>query len=278
MCLFKIIQSSSFISVIIALYFDFCVIFFQILSNGLSPLQEKRKNSVKGTGEGNSATVEKKGEPIVKLERCEDHNLRSRHQPTKVPSTPQTPNAVRRNRLSRKRLSVEEKLIEDNKSYYKVEVLNSKLRSTEFFINQKQLEARVSEGVVNGNCTPENVPDNDQHQHQQAAVEGSKEQDKEPVVVRFKKVRRSQLALLSDEAENFMFGESTKKETTRKGEDSSSSDSSERDSEGSSIAEEVIPKKKVRKLVTNSEGSTPRNITKETEPQPQPIPSPLRLK
>lgn len=42
--------------------------------------------------------------------------------------------------MIRKRLSVEEKLIEDNKSYYKVEVLNSKLRSTEYFISQNKLD------------------------------------------------------------------------------------------------------------------------------------------
>lgn len=36
----------------------------------------------------------------------------------------------RRGRVVRKRLSAEEKLIEDNRAYYKVEVLNSKLRST----------------------------------------------------------------------------------------------------------------------------------------------------
>ncbi|CAH1394606.1 unnamed protein product [Nezara viridula] len=248
---------------------------FDILSNGLSPLQEKRKNSIKGSGGGNSAATEKKDEPTVKVEPCEDHNLRSRHQPIKVPTTPQTPTVVRRNRLSRKRLSVEEKLIEDNKSYYKVEVLNSKLRSTEFFINQKQLEARVvNDGVVNGNCTPENIPDNGQQK--QTAVENGKEQDKEPVVVRFKKVRRSQLALLSDEAESFMFGESTTKKDSRKDEDSSSSDSSERDSEGSGTAEEIIPKKKVRKPVTNSEGSIPRNNAKGTEPQS--VATPPRLK
>ncbi|XP_066904914.1 uncharacterized protein [Halyomorpha halys] len=248
----------------------------KVLSNGLSPLQEKRKNSIRGSGGGNSSTVEKKDEPTVKVEQSEDHNLRSRHQPPRVPSTPQTPSAVRRNRLSRKRLSVEEKLIEDNKSYYKVEVLNSKLRSTEFFINQKHIEARVvNDGVVNGNCTPENVPDH--IQHKPTPVE-NKVQDKEPVVVRFKKVRRSQLALLSDEAENFMFGESTKKEL-KKDEDSSSSDSSEsRDSEGSSIAEEVIPKKKVRKPVTNSEVSALHNSIIKDVQQPQVILTPLRLK
>ncbi|CAB0010964.1 unnamed protein product [Nesidiocoris tenuis] len=87
-------------------------------------------------------------------------------------------------RVTKKRLSVEEKLIEDNKSYYKVEVLNSKLRSTEYFVSQRQAEERV-----NGD------------------VEGIK-----PVVVRFKKIRTAELALLSDEAENFMFGE-PKRET-----------------------------------------------------------------
>ncbi|XP_014241663.1 uncharacterized protein LOC106662249 isoform X2 [Cimex lectularius] len=96
-------------------------------------------------------------------------------------------------RLIKKRLSVEEKLIEDNKSYYKVEVLNSKLRSTDYFISQKQVEAKL-----NGNSTSNN---NNQLKSPNEV---------KSVVVRFKKVRKSELAVLSDEAESFMFGEPKK--------------------------------------------------------------------
>ncbi|XP_029048850.1 uncharacterized protein LOC114878804 isoform X1 [Osmia bicornis bicornis] len=91
-----------------------------------------------------------------------------------------------RSTRGRHRLSVEERLIEDNRAYYKVEVLGSKLRSSVLSNNNSQ-------------CTVQK--------------EGNSEEKKEvpssekPVVVRFKRVRKSELSLLSDEAESFMFGE-----------------------------------------------------------------------
>ncbi|XP_076167830.1 uncharacterized protein LOC143146953 isoform X2 [Ptiloglossa arizonensis] len=86
----------------------------------------------------------------------------------------------------RHRLSVEERLIEDNRAYYKVEVLGSKLRSSVISNNNSQ-------------CTVQRDVDG----------EGKKEvpSSEKPVVVRFKRVRKSELSLLSDEAESFMFGE-----------------------------------------------------------------------
>jgi len=103
----------------------------------------------------------------------------------------------------RHRLSVEERLIEDNRAYYKVEVLGNKLRSS----------------VVSGG--------NSQHA---TSKDGESEEKKEtpsnekPVVVRFKRVRKSELSLLSDEAESFMFGEPKRddsSEQTSDGEQSS---------------------------------------------------------
>ncbi|XP_011174238.1 uncharacterized protein LOC105206430 isoform X1 [Solenopsis invicta] len=84
----------------------------------------------------------------------------------------------------RHRLSVEERLIEDNRAYYKVEVLGNKLRSS---------------AVPSGNF-----------QHTSKDCEGEEKEtpsNEKPVVVRFKRVRKSELSLLSDEAESFMFGE-----------------------------------------------------------------------
>ena len=198
----------------------------------------------------------------MKPEQTEDHNLRSRHQQTKNSPLSQVQVIAKRNRLSRKRLSVEEKLIEDNKSYYRVEVLNSKLRSTEYFINQKQLEARVNEGVVNGNCTPNSAAVAASREHQQPSAENKEE--KEPVVVRFRKVRKSQLAVLSDEAESFMFGEPTKKES-RKDENLSDSELSDKDTASSSSADEVTPKKQVKKQENISIGAIPCVISKGTD-------------
>lgn len=119
-------------------------------------------------------------------------------------------NHSRNRSIRRKRLSAEEKLIEDNRGYYKVEVLNSKLRSTGYFVQQHN-----ADGAVNGGCAP-NGP----------SRSGSQE-EKGPVVVRFKKVRRSELSVLSDEAENFMFGEQTRSESNS--ENSSESEEEEED-------------------------------------------------
>ncbi|XP_024939867.1 uncharacterized protein LOC107266767 isoform X2 [Cephus cinctus] len=83
----------------------------------------------------------------------------------------------------RHRLSVEERLIEDNRAYYKVEVLGNKLRST-------------------------TVPGADQScKDNSTKKEDDVPSSEKPVVVRFKRVRKSELSLLSDEAESFMFGE-----------------------------------------------------------------------
>lgn len=102
----------------------------------------------------------------------------------------------------RHRLSVEERLIEDNRAYYKVEVLGSKLRSSVLQINNSQCSAS------------KDVDDEDKKE--------VPSQEK-PVVVRFKRVRKSELSLLSDEAESFMFGEPKREESseTSDGEQSS---------------------------------------------------------
>lgn len=111
---------------------------------------------------------------------------------------------IKRRRVKRKRLSAEEKLIEDNKAYYKVEVLNSKLRSTGYYLSQRELELSRINGSVDNSPCPGNSGDD--------AKNEMKPNEKEPVVVRFKKVRKSELTILSDEAESFMFGEPVRKE------------------------------------------------------------------
>ncbi|CAH0383855.1 unnamed protein product, partial [Bemisia tabaci] len=97
---------------------------------------------------------------------------------------PKAKQISKRNETKVKRLSGEEKLLEDNKSYYKVEVLHSKLRSAGSVTN-----------------------DSDTESHDRTKDNKSSVDDKEPIVVRLHKVRRTELNLLSNEAENFMFGE-----------------------------------------------------------------------
>lgn len=103
----------------------------------------------------------------------------------------------------RHRLSVEERLIEDNRAYYKVEVLGNKLRSS---------------AVPGGNS--QHVTSKDDEDEEKKEVPSNEK----PVVVRFKRVRKSELSLLSDEAESFMFGEPKRddsSEQTSDGEQSS---------------------------------------------------------
>lgn len=145
-------------------------------------------------------------------EETEEEVKESRERELRPPRTHSRNRSIRR-----KRLSAEEKLIEDNRGYYKVEVLNSKLRSTGFFV-----QSNHADGTVNGQS---NVPNRT----------GSQE-EKEPVVVRFKKVRRSELSVLSDEAENFMFGEQTRSETNS--ENSTESDEDEEEGEEEEEEEE----------------------------------------
>ncbi|XP_078045946.1 uncharacterized protein LOC144474687 [Augochlora pura] len=102
----------------------------------------------------------------------------------------------------RHRLSVEERLIEDNRAYYKVEVLGSKLRSSVASNNNSQ-------------CTVQKDVDDEEKKEVPSS--------EKPVVVRFKRVRKSELSLLSDEAESFMFGEPRRDDSSEASEDEQSS-------------------------------------------------------
>ncbi|XP_076290722.1 uncharacterized protein LOC143214057 isoform X1 [Lasioglossum baleicum] len=102
----------------------------------------------------------------------------------------------------RHRLSVEERLIEDNRAYYKVEVLGSKLRSSVVSNNNSQ-------------CTVQKDVDDEEKKEVPSS--------EKPVVVRFKRVRKSELSLLSDEAESFMFGEPRRDDSSEASDDEQSS-------------------------------------------------------
>ncbi|XP_058794672.1 calponin homology domain-containing protein DDB_G0272472-like isoform X2 [Phymastichus coffea] len=129
---------------------------------------------------------------------CEDTNSLKNVEKEDKGKSKSTLRRGARTMKGRHRLSVEERLIEDNRDYYKVEVLGSKLRS---------------------NTIPSSNP---VVPPSKEVVERPKKDDKSSseknVVVRFKRVRKSELTLLSDEAESFMFGE------PRRDDDSSESD------------------------------------------------------
>ncbi|XP_044580242.1 myb-like protein X isoform X2 [Cotesia glomerata] len=126
--------------------------------------------------------------------------------------------AVRSSR-GRRRQSVEERLIKDNRAFYKVEVIGNKLRSNTVHLNSN----------INDQSPP--VVKEVQKEKEKEIKKDEGPSSEKPVVVRFKRVRKSELSLLSDEAESFMFGDSKR-------------DSSDwnNDSRGNSSSSSVLPK------------------------------------
>jgi hypothetical protein len=102
---------------------------------------------------------------------------------------------------------VEEKLIEDNKAYYKLELKNSKLRSSGYFPSQRETEIPVKTEVKEEKVESSLLQkvSNSVKCNGEQGQEGTKVE--ETSAVKFQRVRKSELALLSDEAESFMFGE-----------------------------------------------------------------------
>lgn len=116
--------------------------------------------------------------------------------------------------IRRKRLSVEEKLIEDNKAYYKIELKNSKLRSSGYFPSQRDIEmplkTEVKEEKVESSLLQK--ASSDLKCNGEQGQEGTRVE--EIVAVKFQRVRKSELTLLSDEAESFMFGEPVRRDSS----------------------------------------------------------------
>lgn len=119
---------------------------------------------------------------------------------------------------SRPRLSVEERLIADNRAYYKVEVLGNKLRSSAI-PNATATESAESTALKQLKKEKEDEVEQDEGEE----VVDEQPSSEKPVVVRFKRVRKSELSLLSDEAESFMFREPKREDSSELSEDDCSS-------------------------------------------------------
>lgn len=138
----------------------------------------------------------------------------------------------------RKKLSPEEKLLQDNKDYFKMEVFHTKLRSS----GPKQSN-HGKNGKIPARCK--------RARWAKTKESGEDEQDRENVVVtsaadmkvngvqKPKRPRQSELTTLCDEAETFMFGESTRQSVAESEEET-------RREDGTSCDENGPPRKKRR--------------------------------
>ncbi|XP_066993801.2 uncharacterized protein [Anabrus simplex] len=122
--------------------------------------------------------------------------------------------------LKKKRLTVEEQLIEDNKAYYKIELKNNKLRSSSRYPSQREVDSSLPV-VLKDSKLPQSdtVKDNtlavgDGDKSKVKDTERPETPVKEENVVKRRKIRLTELSLLNNEAEHFMFGEPVRKETS----------------------------------------------------------------
>ncbi|XP_051176558.1 repetitive organellar protein-like isoform X2 [Leptopilina boulardi] len=162
--------------------------------------KEEKKNEIEITCNNDNNDYE--GEEEEEEKEC--RGFKAQEEKDEKPRSIRFSRRGGRSYKGRQRLSVEERLIEDNRAYYKVEVLGSKLRSS--VIPAALPPPVIVEKIV---CEEEK---ND---------EGPSSE--KPVVVRFKRVRKSELSLLSDEAESFMFGETRRDDSSEASENEQSS-------------------------------------------------------
>ncbi|KAJ8936998.1 hypothetical protein NQ314_012080 [Rhamnusium bicolor] len=85
--------------------------------------------------------------------------------------------------IKQKRISADERLVVDNKTYYKVEVLSSKLRSSTHHAKEQDNSRR----------------------HRSHSPKREEEEKDKGLIVKFKKLRNSELVQLNNEATNFLF-------------------------------------------------------------------------
>ncbi|XP_044006097.1 putative histone-lysine N-methyltransferase 1 [Aphidius gifuensis] len=144
-----------------------------------------------------------------------------------------------RSSRSRQRLSIEERLLNENRSYYKVEVLGSKLRSNAQCTNSQTIKLPTENKHVD-----KDINKQQDDKVQKLNNDNNDASSEKPVVVRFKRVRKSELSLLSDEAESFMFGDARR--------DESSGDDADNDDDQSS----VLPKETSSDLTDDKSSSS----------------------
>ncbi|XP_071446425.1 uncharacterized protein [Hetaerina americana] len=110
--------------------------------------------------------------------------------------------------VRRKRLSVEERLLEDNKGQYGKELIPAKLRSSGYYTIKK--ETQENESASASSLTLPGVVD--ASESKDAPGWNGTVPETENIVVKPRRTKRTELSLLSVEAESFMFGEIASKD------------------------------------------------------------------
>ncbi|XP_046389541.1 uncharacterized protein LOC124158470 isoform X2 [Ischnura elegans] len=107
--------------------------------------------------------------------------------------------------VRRKRLSVEERLLEDNKGQYGKELIPAKLRSSGYFTVKKETQ----DESASASSAPMPVVDTSENKNDPGCNGTVPETEN---VVKPKRTKRTELSLLSVEAESFMFGETASRD------------------------------------------------------------------
>ncbi|XP_065213262.1 uncharacterized protein LOC135840572 isoform X2 [Planococcus citri] len=171
-------------------------------------------------------------------------NLLSYHTNRKMMKNNASCNDAAQLNNQKKRLSVEEKFLVDNREYYKVEMLRTKLRSTEFYCNQ-EINQTVPDTFDDRDPRMESLEGGgDNANGPEAVADGDIDEQTEngdAVVMRFKKIkqRKSALSLLNLEAENFLFGPPKKNDT----DDESDSSQEENDDDDDEMLNNGVEKR-----------------------------------
>ncbi|KAG8227934.1 hypothetical protein J437_LFUL008746 [Ladona fulva] len=108
--------------------------------------------------------------------------------------------------VRRKRLSVEERLLEDNRGQYGKELIPAKLRSSGYYSVKKETQENDCASVSS-------IPSGEVSVTKEASDCNGALPESESAVTKPRRAKRTELSLLSVEAESFMFGESATKDS-----------------------------------------------------------------
>ncbi|XP_044732466.1 uncharacterized protein LOC123295258 isoform X2 [Chrysoperla carnea] len=175
------------------------------LSDGVHHLRSKKQlwlpsNLLGTTAEDEGNPVKPSKEDRVNDETDADETEDDDEQPLSkhlVKKTKTKKNSQKSSSTNRpKRPTADDRLLSENRAYYKVEVLSSKLRSSTTSVHKETKNNRARTPIIE----EEETVNGDDVQVQRTSPPAN-----DRLVVKFRRVRKSELSTLSNEAENFMF-------------------------------------------------------------------------